>query len=1064
MTPRTFVTRILALGACTFLPAGLLADQAILQADKDNTLYEDASGGLSNGAGSYFFTGRTNEGRLRRALVAFNISSAVPSGSTITSVTLTLHMSRTKAGNETVRLHRVLAAWGEGTSNADSQEGMGIAATTGDATWLHTFYPSSFWVSAGGDTSAVTSASLTVGGTGGGGLYSWNTAEMTSDVQAWLDDPGADFGWLLIGNESANQTVKRFDSRNNGTLANRPRLTVNYTPPTVTGACCVAGLCSVRTQAECTSLGGSFQGAGSSCTPNPCAQPSGACCSPGGTCSFVTRTSCAGGGGVYQGDLISCSPNPCPQPAGACCAPGGTCSVLTLVQCVGQGGAYQGDGAACTASLCPVLLTPFVDPLPIPAVASPVSGTAGGAAAYEMLIQEVQQQLHRDLPPTTVWGFNGTYPGPTIETSTSQPVRVIWTSDLRDRFGSLRTEHYLAVDPCLDGPDVHGSAPRVVFHLHGAHVQERYDGYPELTLLPGEQDAYDYPNAQMPGTLWYHDHALGITRLNVYMGLAGFYLLRDAFETSLGLPSGEYEIPLAIQDRKFRSDGSLEYPAAWQEHFFGDTVLVNGKVWPYLIVRQGKYRFRMLNGSSSRTYVLALSRAGMQFQQIGTEGGLLPAPVTRTAVTLGPGERADVVLDFAGLQAGTEILLTNSAPAPFPGTPGDGVIPNVMKFIVGSQTGHTAPLPAALRPLQRIPETEAILQRQFVLRKIAEPCTGSMWTINGLGWRDITEFPELGTTEVWSFVNRSGVSHPMHMHLVMFQVLDRQGFEVVNDQVVPVGTPVQAAAYEAGWKDTVMVNPAEIVRVIARFEDYAGRYPYHCHILEHEDHEMMRQFQTVSCGNAILEPTEDCDDGNRAGGDLCSAACYREEFVSLAGVATGGEVAFIVEGIRVAVPTAAGQSAAAVATALAAAINADPTLAAMRITAAVRGSAVIVGGAVTQVEILDPGLRDTLELTLSSSALWWSSVADRVGYDVVRGDLLTLVASRGDFSVATQECVADDSVATSLPFTASPAAGQGWWFLVRRLTAAGPDTYDSGSPSQTGSRDAGIAASPGACP
>jgi len=362
------------------------------------------------------------------------------------------------------------------------------------------------------------------------------------------------------------------------------------------------------------------------------------------------------------------------------------------------------------------------------------------------------------------------------------------------------------------------------------------------------------------------------------MGLAGYYLLRDPLEQSLGLPSGEFEIPLAIQDRTFNPDGSLQYPEMWHEHFFGDTILVNGKVWPYLNVKQGKYRFRVLDGSNSRTYRLALS-SGAPFHVIGMEGGLLPAPVMVNEITLGPGERADVVVDFAPYAPGTEIFLVNSAPAPFPGVPGIGVIPEVMKFVVTNQPGHTAVLPVALRPLETLQESDAVVTRDFELRKTSEPCAGTMWQINGLGWDDVTEYPELGTTEIWRFINRSGVTHPMHMHLVMFQVLDRQAFEEIGGNVVPIGSPVPPPPHEAGWKDTVQVGPNEILRVIARFEDFTGRFAYHCHILEHEDHEMMRQFEAVTaCGDGHRGiPDEECDDGNLVADDGCSPTCQTED-------------------------------------------------------------------------------------------------------------------------------------------------------------------------------------------
>jgi spore coat protein A len=407
----------------------------------------------------------------------------------------------------------------------------------------------------------------------------------------------------------------------------------------------------------------------------------------------------------------------------------------------------------------------------------------------------------------------------------------------------------------MHGPDTEGDAPRTVVHLHGGHVPAAVDGYPEDTFLPGEQVEYVYPNNQDAATLWYHDHALGITRLNVYMGLAGAYLLRDDVEDALGLPANDYEIPLVIQDRALNSDGSLSYPALWQGHFFGHKILVNGKVWPYLEVKQGKYRFRMLNGSNSRVYTLTFddgSPSGAPFFQIGTEGGLLPAPVELTELTLAPGERADLVVDFEDYDPGTEILLTNSARAPFPNGSAESVVPQVMKFIVLDQAGHTAALPDTLRSLELLDEEDALQERQLVLTKESEPCAGIWWLINGLGWDDITEAPVLGTTEIWSFVNQTGVVHPMHMHLVLFQVLDRQPFEVVGEEIVPTGTPVPPDPEEAGWKDTVQALPGEITRVIARFDDYTGLYPYHCHILEHEDHEMMRQFEVLG-GTIVLE-------------------------------------------------------------------------------------------------------------------------------------------------------------------------------------------------------------------
>jgi FtsP/CotA-like multicopper oxidase with cupredoxin domain len=239
---------------------------------------------------------------------------------------------------------------------------------------------------------------------------------------------------------------------------------------------------------------------------------------------------------------------------------------------------------------------------------------------------------------------------------------------------------------------------------------------------------------------------------------------------------------------------------------------------------------------------------GAPLTQIGTDGGLLSSPVSRDSITITPGERMDVVVDFAPYAAGAEILLLNSAPAPFPS--GDAAmppLPTIMKFVVQGTPGHTAALPATLVPVPPVPENEAVLSRDFTLARSPAPgpCGGTYWTINGKGWDEVTEFPVLGTTEIWRFINHSETTHPMHMHLVEFQILDRQNFEMQGDSIALIGNPVPAQPYEAGWKDTAPVNPSEVVRVIARFEDFAGRYAYHCHILEHEDHEMMRQFQVV---------------------------------------------------------------------------------------------------------------------------------------------------------------------------------------------------------------------------
>jgi spore coat protein A len=802
-----------------------------LQADRDASIYAE-DGDLANGAGIGFHVGRTdsnNGGNERRGLVHFDVSS-IPDGSVITDARVILYVSQTSTGGLPVEIHRLTAAWSEGASDPTGGEGGGAPAAAGDVTWSHRTYPGVTWGTAGGDFAAGASATATAGNSGSN--VTLTAAQVADDVQGWVDAPASNQGWIVTAPSAALGEAKRFGSRHLATGSQRPRLRVTFIP----------------------------------------AVPTGACCAVEGTCTVIeSGTSCDG---TYQGDGSDCTPNPCPQPTGACCLPDATatCELVTEAECTG---AYRGDFSACDDQAdCPVVLTPFLDPLPVPRTAVPVSGSAGGEAAYDLGAVEMEQKLHSQLPPTRVWGYDDgqgpIYPGPTIEARRDRPVTVTWRNDLRDPSGALRTEHYLPVDHCVHG--AHDSAPRTVVHLHGGHVAAESDGYPEDAYAPGEQLIYDYPNWQSAATLWYHDHALGITRLNIYMGLAGVYLVRDDEEEALGLPAGEYDLPLVIQDRTFNGDGSLQYPEMWMEHFFGDQILVNGMVWPYHEVDRGKYRFRVLNGSNSRFYTLELSNDD-SFQVIATDTGLLAAPVTVSSITVGPGERVDLILDFEGYPIDSRVRLLNRAPAPFPGTPGEGVVTNVMQFRIGPDGGHVDALPDSFRTLEELDEAEAAEERDFVLARTDDECGGSRWLINGKSWEEITEQPRLGTSEVWRFINQSGVTHPMHMHLVSFRVLDRQAFAMIDGELQPLGEPEPPPPEEDGWKDTVQVAPNQMVRVIARFDDFAGRFAYHCHMLEHEDHEMMRQFETVTeCGDGIRGlPAEECDEGGET--SACDADC-----------------------------------------------------------------------------------------------------------------------------------------------------------------------------------------------
>ena len=529
-------------------------------------------------------------------------------------------------------------------------------------------------------------------------------------------------------------------------------------------------------------------------------------------------------------------------------------------------------------------LTKFVDELQEPSTIAP-SATLNGVPFYDVRMRPLQKKLHRDLPATDLWGYNGQYPPPTFEARRGRPIAVKWENELP---GS----HFLPIDKTIHGAEEPTPDVRTVVHLHGHKVMPDSDGYPEAWFTNGfrrtgpffETKVYNYPNEQRATTLWYHDHALGVTRLNVYAGLGGgFYLLRDDQEDSLGLPRGKYEVPLVIQDRYFNRDGSLLYPVqapdrggdpdprvppVWIPEFFGDTVLVNGKVWPFLEVEPRKYRFRFLNASNARFYRMTLQEAadtgqrlgrpGPVFQQIGSDGGLLPAPVTLKQLLMAPAERLDVVIDFSGLQ-GRSFLLDNDALAPFPD--GDDVVPTeVMLFKVNQrlQGPDTSRVPSTLSNVPLLRPADAVAQRDLVLSELDSDLPFEnpiIALINDAHWDDpITETPKAGTTEVWRIINTTGDAHPIHVHLVQFQILDRRSFDPSSTypNLVYSG-PAEAPApnERPAWKDTVISLPGTVTRIIMRFDlPSAARprpgdkflYVYHCHILEHEENEMMRPY------------------------------------------------------------------------------------------------------------------------------------------------------------------------------------------------------------------------------
>lgn len=443
----------------------------------------------------------------------------------------------------------------------------------------------------------------------------------------------------------------------------------------------------------------------------------------------------------------------------------------------------------------------FSRPFKVPPVLRPVR-TDATTDYYEVHLRGGFAQI---LPGarTSIWGFDRIYPGPTIHAR-------------HGRGAVVRQTNHLAV-------------PAVV-HLHGGTTPADSDGFPTDLIPPGSSRTYVYPNDQPAATLWYHDHAIHDTGRNIYMGLAGLYLIRDQEEAALRLPSGQFDVPVLIQDRTVRRDGSLRYDRDSNLGAHGDLVLVNGVPWPRMAVCARKYRFRVVNGANATVYRLALS-SGRPLVQVATGAGLLPAPVENASIPLAMAERTEVVIDFSPYAVGTRIVLKNLE--------ADGPHRDIMCFDVVCAERDTSELPDRLCAVERIPTSAAIRTREFVF---SGGPTGfppsARWTINGQHFdadRAIAD-PRLGDVEIWRLVNRRwfgilGMVHPVHVHLVRFQIVTRNG-----------GPP---HSHEAGWKDTVAVSPGDDVRIIARFGPHRGRYLIHCHNLEHEDHDMMARYDVV---------------------------------------------------------------------------------------------------------------------------------------------------------------------------------------------------------------------------
>jgi FtsP/CotA-like multicopper oxidase with cupredoxin domain len=604
---------------------------------------------------------------------------------------------------------------------------------------------------------------------------------------------------------------------------------------------------------------------------------------------------------------------------------------------------------------------------------------------YEISVKQITQQiLPAGLPATTVWGYGAVKsftksglllhnaPSLTIEAKWNAPVRVKWINDLKDANGNY-LPHLFAVDPTLHwanppgGTTARDTRPTfattpgpytgpvpMVTHVHGsAGVGDDSDGYAEAWYLPAAGDipagyaaegtwydffkgkafskygvtwgagyaTFQYPNSQRASTIWYHDHTLGMTRLNVYAGPAGFFLIRGGPEGDGAVrdsrtgavavlpgpapkandkfPSNKtyYEIPIAIQDRSFNADGSLFYPDTraffdnitgpylpdtdispiWNPEFFGNTIMVNGNTWPFLNVEQRRYRFRFLNGCQARVLILNFANIpGVQVWQIGNEGGFLATPVNLTSVNgnkilMGGAERADIIVDFTNVALGSYVLGNVGPDSPFTGLPVDPAdvadpltTGQVMQFNVVTPLSpdlSTPPqflvLPAitplaggTTRPVGLLEELSQFFSdapAELRLGTVSgDPNTGTgNWTPQK--WEDlVTENPAVGATEVWEFYNATVDAHPMHIHEVLFQVVNRQAIFVDEAnktlKVVPGSTPQPPEPWENGFKDTVLSYPGQVTRVRATFGT-PGQFVWHCHIVEHEDNEMMRPFR-----------------------------------------------------------------------------------------------------------------------------------------------------------------------------------------------------------------------------
>jgi len=552
----------------------------------------------------------------------------------------------------------------------------------------------------------------------------------------------------------------------------------------------------------------------------------------------------------------------------------GASAALTLPWTVRQAFAAAGMGGA---------LAKYIQPLPLPG-AGIVVATPSGINQYAFTQKQIMRQLHPDLPPTPFFAYDdgsglagqaGSF-GMAIVAHSGTALDVSFTNAL-----PLTYPSWIPVDTRLTPL---GNQLRVMTHLHGGFVAGASDGNPAPGNTPNgfgfgnPTQSVQYPNEQPATLLWFHDHALGATRLNVFAGLAAGYILRDEFDTggadnANGLPFGPYEIPLVVQDRQFNSDGTFLYPTSdiegvtWIGEYFGNVMLVNGKVWPFLNVEPRMYRFRILNGCNAR--ILSLDIGGPDFWQIGAEGGMWDMPVPVKNLVMAPAERADVLVDFSKF-AGQTLVIKNHKPQKPVSNPAPQ-LPQVMQIRVGttvSQPGPTS-IPSSLLGGRAANLPSPVAPTRYItLNEIDVDEPTWFLNLNGLHFEDpTTELPTVGTIEDWVYINVTGDTHPMHVHLVQFQVVSRTPFDVEayeeefegpngvtgghDPSPFATGPEEPPDPTERGFKDTVKANPGYFTRIRAQFDLPTGvtapqSYVHHCHIVEHEDNDMMRPFTVTA--------------------------------------------------------------------------------------------------------------------------------------------------------------------------------------------------------------------------